>query len=97
MQTQKDSFPRFVPAFYGMALALILTSAAFAQSSNGSVRGSVRDQTNAVIPGAKLELTNKATGVALGATSNEAGLYTFPSVIGGQYTLTVTFAGMETL
>lgn len=97
MDIRKGSFRRLVSAFCGMALALILTSSAFAQSSNGSVRGSVRDQTNAVIPGAKLELTNKATGVALGATSNEAGLYTFPSVIPGQYTLTVTFAGMETL
>jgi hypothetical protein len=80
-----------------VALAWFLNDRAVAQSSTGSVRGSVRDQTNAVIPGAKLALTNKATNLTLRTTSNEAGLYVFPSVIPGEYGLTVEFAGMQTL
>ena len=78
-------------------LLLGLANVSFAQSGNGSVRGSVRDQTNAVIPGAKLELTNKATNIATRTESNEAGLYVFPSVIPGEYELKVTAPGMDTL
>ncbi|MEK7408874.1 MAG: carboxypeptidase regulatory-like domain-containing protein [Acidobacteriota bacterium] len=97
MQTRKDNFRWLAPASCGIALALILTNTAFAQSSTGSVRGVVRDQTNAVIPAAKLELINKATNVALRTETNEAGLYVFPSVIPGDYRLTVAYAGMQTL
>jgi hypothetical protein len=97
MWAQRGKFRGSVSAVYGMALALMLTNTAFAQSSTGGVRGSVRDQTNAVIPGARLQLTNQATNVVVSAESNEAGLYVFPSVIPGRYNLTVEFAGMETL
>ena len=79
-----------------MALVLASSSVAYAQSSNGGVRGTVRDQTNSVIPGAKLALANKATNTVLRTETNEAGLYVFPSVIPGEYNLTVMFAGMET-
>src|SRR5258708_5185322 len=80
-----------------VALVLASSNPAFAQSSNGAVRGTVRDQTSSVIPGAKLALTNKATNTALRTETNEAGLYVFPSVIPGEYNLTVMFTGMETL
>lgn len=98
MQAARAKSCGFVPAICLMiALALILTNSAFAQSSNGSVRGSVRDQTGAVIPGAGVELTNKATNVTLKTTSNEVGLYVFASVIPGQYVLSISSPGMETL
>jgi hypothetical protein len=98
MQSVRARFYRFVPAIFLMiALALIPTDFASAQSSNGSVRGSVRDQSGAVIPGANLELTNTATNVTFRATSNEVGLYVFASVIPGQYVLSISSAGMETL
>lgn len=97
MQTRKDYFRRLAPASCGVALALILTNTAFAQSSTGSVRGVVRDQTDAVIAGANLELTKKATNITLRTVSNEAGLFVFPSVIPGDYCLTVAYAGMQTL
>src|SRR5882672_2447397 len=83
--------------FGKLVLIISLTSVAFAQSSNGAVRGTVRDQTNSVIPGGKLALANKSTNTTLRTETNEAGLYVFPSVIPGEYDLTVTFAGMETL
>lgn len=95
MSHMNGNFRRMLPAF--CILALLLTAhTAFAQSSNGAIRGQVQDQTGAVIPGAKVELTNKATNVVMRATTNGAGLYTFPQLIPGDYTLTVTSAGMET-
>ena len=97
MQTRRGTFRGLMSVFCVMALALALASTALGQSSLGSVRGSVRDQTGAVIPLAKLDLVNKATNVAQHAETNESGQYTFPAVLPGNYSLTVTFAGMETL
>jgi len=58
---------------------LALAVMASAQSGNGSVRGSIRDLTESVIPGAKLALAKQGYGTSLfRTTSNEAGLYTFP-------------------
>ena len=97
MQVQRSIFGSVVSFFCLLTLIVLPAGTTLAQSSNGSVRGSVRDQTGAVIPGAKLELANKATSTVLRTESNEAGLYVFPAVIPGQYSLTATFTGMETL
>ena len=65
------------------------------QASTGSVSGTVRDQSGAVIPGAAVALTNTATNVTLRTTTNEAGLYRFPGVVPGPYRLTVEAPGMQ--
>ena len=88
---------RLAQALCAIACALVLNRVVSAQSGSGSVRGAVRDQTNAVIPGARLELTNRATSLRLRTETNEAGIYVFPSVNPGEYTLKVEFAGMQTL
>ena len=71
------------------------TVVAWCQSSNGSVRGEVHDQTKAVIPGASVVLTNNDTKVDLRATVNSVGLYVFPSVIPGPYQVVVVSPGMN--
>src|ERR1039457_1474097 len=71
------------------------TVVAWCQSSNGSVRGEVHDQTKAVIPGASVVLTNNDTKVDLKATVNSVGLYVFPSVIPGPYQVVVVSTGMN--
>lgn len=69
------------PALLSVAgLACVLAGTASAQSGTGSVRGTVRDQTAAVISGARLDLTNTATNIVLRTTANEVGIYVFPSV-----------------
>jgi len=71
------------------------TVVAWCQSSNGSVRGEVHDQTKAVIPGVSVVLTNTDTNVVMKTTTNSVGLYVFPSVIPGPYKVVVEFAGMK--
>ena len=68
---------------------------AYPQASTATVNGTVHDQTNAVITGAKLTLTNTATGTRVETTSNEAGIYVFPGVIPGPYRLEAQSPGME--
>jgi len=97
MTAHRSGSSHLVSAFCSLALLGILAASASAQSGSGSVRGSVRDQTGAVIPGARLELVNQATNLALRAAANDAGIYVFPSVTPGAYLLKVESAGMQTL
>ncbi len=97
MATRKRGSRKSTAVLSAAALIAVFAAAAFAQSSNGSVRGIVRDQTDAVIPGATLLLVNKATNVTASTTTNGAGFYVFPQVVPGKYSLTVTSPGMETL
>jgi hypothetical protein len=75
-------------------LALLVAGPAYPQAGNGSVRGTVRDQADAVIPNAKVKLTNTATGVAAETTTNETGFYVFPVVMPGSYELDVEAKGL---
>jgi hypothetical protein len=79
-------------ALAGLALGTVV---AWCQSSNGSVRGEVHDQTKAVVPGVNVVLTNSDTGVAMKTTANSAGIYVFPSVIPGPYKVVVESPGMK--
>lgn len=78
-----------------LALALLAGIAA-AQSTTQSVQGLVSDTTGAVIAGAKVTLTNLATGIALNASTNESGNYTFPLIQVGNYDLRVELQGFKT-
>jgi hypothetical protein len=66
-----------------------------AQVSTGHVRGLITDRTEAVIPAADITLRNIETGVERKGQSNEAGLYSFPSVVPGQYRLIVEYPGLQ--
>jgi hypothetical protein len=72
-----------------------MSSRAWPQSSNGSVRGIVQDPTTAVIPNVTVVITNTGTGVELKTVSNSVGLYVFPSLIPGSYQITAESAGMN--
>jgi len=66
-----------------------------AQTGLGVVRGTVQDATQAVIPNAKVTLTNTATGVSRDSQSNNAGIYYFGAVPIGPYRLVVESQGFK--
>jgi hypothetical protein len=80
----------------GLVLALLLSLPAWPQASNATVRGSVTDTQGAVIPNAKVALTNTATGVVRDSVTNNAGLYVFPGVTPGPYRVRVEQPGLQT-
>jgi outer membrane receptor protein involved in Fe transport len=47
------------------------------------------DASGAVLAGAKVTATNNATGVVLQTTANSEGLYSFPRILPGKYTISV--------
>ncbi len=61
----------------------------------GSIQGSVADATGAVIPNATVTVTNTATQVKHSAVTGGSGLYSFPNLDVGTYTLEVAAPGFE--
>ena len=59
--------------------------------SSGALGGRVIDQSGAVVQGASLEVRSLETGVALHAATNHAGLYRFPVVAPGAYSVTASY------
>lgn len=72
-------------------------SASLAQGGGtASIRGTTQDQSKAVIPDVTVTATNVDTGVKLTTTTNDAGLYRFPGVVAGKYTMTASLPGFKT-
>src|SRR5215204_2138920 len=67
----------------------------FAQTS-GDITGEVRDPGAAVIVGATVTAKNSATNAIRSTTTNEAGVYNFPSLAPGTYDVTVRMQGFTT-
>src|SRR5215831_5770734 len=81
-------------ACLAMLLTLLLP-AAYPQSSTGSVRGTVRDQSQAVVPNASVTLTNIATNISSKTLTNETGFFVFPVLTPGSYRIEVAVPGMQ--
>ena len=67
------------------------------QGNQGTIEGIVVDQSGAALPGAKLTATNDATAIHFQATSDSDGLFTFPVLPVGTYTIEVEHAGFAKL
>jgi hypothetical protein len=78
-----------------LALITLFAIPAWPQASTGTVSGTVRDQTSAVIPNATVVLTNTDTNVSSKTTTNESGFYRFPGVVPGPYSLAAEAVGMQ--
>ncbi len=79
-------------------LALV-SSAPVAQSqgNQGTLEGTIVDQSGAGVPDAKLMATNNATAIKFYATSDSSGLFTFPVLPIGTYTIEVEHSGFGKL
>jgi hypothetical protein len=55
----------------------------------GSISGTIKDPSGAVIPGPSLTVTNRATGIATRTVADTKGFYAFPSLPPGRYDLKV--------
>jgi hypothetical protein len=78
-----------------VVLLLMLAIPAWPQASTATARGTITDQSGAVITKAAVELTNVATNTKSHTQSNEAGFYMFPGIVPGKYILTVEWPGMQ--
>lgn len=78
-----------------LAATLWLVGICPAQEITGSITGTIRDPSGAVVPNAQVVLTNVATGYSRRVSSNPSGVY-FASVLPlGNYELTVEQTGFR--
>ena len=75
-------------ALYSLIALALLAVPGFAQSTNARLDGSVQDQSGAVIPNAKVEVTNDSTKSHSDVTTDATGAFVFPNLAPGVYTLT---------
>ena len=77
--------------------ALLLLSAGFghSQAVNATLLGTVTDSSGAVVPSARITVTEVNTGVNRSGQTNESGNYTFPNVPPGQYSVSVEASGFK--
>jgi outer membrane receptor protein involved in Fe transport len=75
------------------AFSLVAGARVLAQSGRGTLTGTVKDVSGSVVSGASLNLKEANTGSTYVGTSSNEGLFTFPELQPGTYTLEVNAAG----
>ncbi len=80
-----------------IALALGISASLCAQNVvlTGALSGRVTDQTGAVVPGAAVVARNLATGVEQSLLTDQSGLYRFPVLMPGTYSITASIKGFS--
>jgi hypothetical protein len=78
-------------------LILCATTIAHAQSTNATISGVVVDPSGKIIPDARVEIVNDATGVHHSSETNETGIYSVTILPPGEYRVQVSKIGFKTL
>ena len=86
---------KFLSKLSLVACVAIGSVSAMAQVQNGTITGTITDTSGALVPQAAVTVSSKATGLVAHGTSNKAGLYTFPQLVPGAYTVTVERPGFR--
>lgn len=79
-----------------LLIAVPFPTSLFAQLDTGGVTGTIMDPGGAVVPGAKVTLTNTGTNLSQTMQSTSTGTYSFTGVRPGTYTLQADAPGFET-
>ena len=81
-----------IPIFFSILLGVV-----FAQvETTTSITGNVTDQQGAAFAGASVKLSNQNTGAIRATVTNSEGVYSFQSLPGGTYTISVSAKGFKT-
>jgi len=96
MQCKASIYPCKGLAMAALACAQLLSGRwALCQVDTGALLGTVKDQSGAVIPGAKVSLTNEGTSFTLATVTGADGTYVFTPIKIGRYTVEAEFAGFQ--
>ena len=80
--------------FVGLT-CLLLSAPGFAQTL-GTITGEVRDSTGGLVPGVLVTVVNKATNATRTTNTNAVGLFDFPALPPGSYTVKSELDGFKT-
>ncbi len=82
--------------FVVAALVSLSAASAFAQTSTGTLQGTIVDSDGGVMPGVSVKLESPATGLTREAVTNSAGVYVFNFLPAGEYVITAELSGFKT-
>lgn len=82
--------------FVAASVFALLCASAFAQDPRGTIGGRVMDRSEAVMVGAKVQITNVQTAVGTTVVTNETGAFRVPFLIPGTYRVTAERSGFKT-
>src|SRR5437764_10324814 len=85
--------PRRNLVFFLCIFVLILP--AVAQETRGTIVGRVTDASGSYVPGATVQVLNKAMGTKVTLQTNQDGIYTAPLLLPGTYEVTVSATGFK--
>ena len=85
----------YLTVLLSFILALMGSGRVLAQETTGSILGTVTDPSGAVIPGAKVVVTNRQTSNQQSTATTGAGLFNFPNLPIGDYNLKVSKEGFK--
>ena len=77
-------------------LGLALAPPASGQTTTATLSGTVLDKDGFAVPQAKVVVTNRGTKAVSVSAANGAGVFTFPGLSSGDFTVTITAKGFET-
>ncbi|MBI3680006.1 MAG: TonB-dependent receptor [Acidobacteria bacterium] len=90
-----DAAARWRRVIICLVVVFCLWNSGPAQTFLGSIGGTIRDASGAVVAGAEVKLTERATGIQRSAASNAEGNYHFASLAPGTYTVSASRAGFK--
>ncbi len=67
-----------------------------AQTTTGGIRGTIQDESGALIPGVTLTVTNKSTGVSRQVTADDTGSYLVSNLAAGTYAVKAEVSSFQT-
>jgi len=92
------NFKRLLLSILVIACLLATGATVLAQTtvSQGSIQGTITDPSGAVVSGARIILTNKATGQVVTTTTSSSGTYSSGALFPGNYVVRVEAKGFRT-
>ena len=94
MSTLHDN--RWAARLLAICILFFGASAGLAQVDTGTILGTVKDPTGAVLPDAKVTITNQGTAEQVTTTTREDGTYIVTPLKIGSYRIRVEHAGFKT-
>ncbi len=76
-------------------LTAMIAAGAWAQAVNATLLGTITDASGAIVPNAKVTITEQQTGIGHNETTNASGFFTVPNLPPGIYSVSVEASGFK--
>ena len=93
--TRRSKAGLWASAIVAIAFLISLTPQTTHAQASAGITGTVTDPSGAVIPNAKVKITNEETSVSSETVSSSAGTYSFRGLLPGRYTVQVDATGFK--